>query len=104
MDNILSVQIYADTTGQYSEEEILQMQDTDEGAVISIPVPEKLLKQWWFDCLEFDRQQVPVPEGGWPTVTDDDFYRWWNEESMTQDLDSLYDWLVAHNYHWYRLD
>lgn len=82
----LPVTIYADTTRQYSEEEIEEMMDKELwGQMIEIPVPEDLLKEW------FDG-------------TDEEFWRWFNDESTADDTDTLYDWLVAHNYTWKRLD
>ena len=104
MPDYLPVTIYADTTGQFTEEEIEQMQNSNWGQMIEIPVPADLLKQWWDDCLEFDREYGDEPEDGWGEVTDDDFWRWYKEESTADDCDSLYDWLVDHNYHWKRLD
>lgn len=105
--NYLEVTIYADTTGQYSESEVEIMQRTDN-IMIEIPVPADLLKQWWFDCLEFDRaqpeSQAYKPEDGWPEATDEDFWYWFKEDSVAYDCDSLYDWLVNHNYRWKRLD
>jgi len=103
MNTVLPVTIYADTTGQYSEEELWQMEQYPSGQMIDIPVPEDLLKQWWYDCLDFDREQVPVPEGGWPDVSDSDFYHWLRNEYTADDTQCLYDWLFDHVYHWHRL-
>ena len=106
MSDYLPVTIYADTTGQYSEEEIEKMQDEFWGQMIDIPVPENLLKKWWYECLEFDREWGVgwMPEDGWPEVSDDDFRHWLHAESTADDTNSLYDWLVAHNYTWKRID
>lgn len=105
MPDYLPVTIYADTTGQYSEEEIEEMNGV-WGQMIEIPVPKELLIQWWFDCLEFDRDPEfnEEPDDGWPECTEEDFWRWFNDESTADDADSLYDWLVAYNYCWKRLD
>ena len=108
MPDYLVVTIYADTVDQYTEEEIEELQNSPWGQMIEIPVPADLLKQWWFDCLEFDRAQPEsaycMPEDGWSECTDKDFWQWHNEESTADDCDSLYDWLVAHKYCWKRLD
>ena len=85
MPDYLPVTIYADTTRQFSEDEIEEMQNSTWGQMIEIPVPEDLLKEW------FDG-------------TDEEFWQWFNEESTADDCDSLYGWLVAHNYTWKRLD
>lgn len=104
-EDMLCVTIYADTTRQYSEEEILEMENSDWGQMIEIPVPENLLKQWWFECLEFDRDPAfnNEPEDGWPICTEEDFKHWFVMESTADDCDTLYDWLVNHNYFWKRL-
>lgn len=105
MERLLPVPIYADTTGQYTEDDLDAMEFLPFGQVLEIPVPESLLKAWWYECLQFDREEsCQEPEGGWPPVTDDDFYAWVFEESTADDCDSLYDWLTDHNYYWRRLD
>ena len=86
MPDYLPVTIYADTTGQYSENEIEEMMERDFwGQMIEIPVPENLFKEW------FDG-------------TDEEFWKWFNDESTADDTDTIYDWLVAHNYCWKRID
>ena len=96
MPDYLPVTIYADTTKQYTEEEIEELQDSNWGQMIEIPVPRGLLKQWWYECGN--------SEDGWDECTEHDFWKWFNEESTADDTDTLYDWLVAHNYCWKRLD
>lgn len=105
MEKMLPVTVYADITGQYTDDEIdLETCADLFGNTVEIPVPESLLKQWWYECLEFDREQACfVPEGGWPPVTDFDFYQWVYEESTADDTVSLIDWLSDHRYQWRRL-
>ena len=110
MPDYLPVTIYADTTGLFTEQEIEEMETSSDlfSEMIEIPVPVDLLKQWWYDGLEFDREQGKLegqkPEDGWGEVTDKDFWRWYEEESTADDTNTLYDWLVDHNYLWRRLD
>ena len=107
-NKMLCVTIYADTTDLFTEAEVEEMVNSPAyfTEMIDIPVPEDLLKQWWYDCIEFDRNPdfVEEPEGGWAEATDDDFWKWFKEESTADDTDSLYNWLVAHNYYWRRVD
>lgn len=106
MPDYLPVTIYKDSTDLYTEEEITESIRSnlffDE--MVEIPVPNDLLKQWWYECLEFDRKWGDEPEGGWAPVTDADFLRWVWEESTADDTINLYDWLCDHNYFWKRLD
>ncbi len=106
MPDYLPVTIYKDTTDQYTEEEITEFIRSNLffSEMVEIPVPNDLLKQWWYECLEFDREQGDEPEGGWAPVTDDDFLRWVWKESTADDTQNLYDWLCDHNYFWKRLD
>ena len=106
MPDYLPVTIYKDTTDQYTEEEITEFIRSNLffSEMVEIPVPNDLLKQWWYECLEFDREQGDEPEGGWAPVTDDDFLRWVWKESTADDTINLYDWLCDHGYSWKRLD
>ena len=106
MPDYLPVTIYKDTTDQYTEEEITEFIRSNLffSEMVEIPVPNDLLKQWWYECLEFDREQGDEPEGGWAPVTDDDFLRWVWKESTADDTINLYDWLCDHGYFWKRLD
>ena len=87
LDEIIPVEIYADTTGQFSEEEILAMQESETGAVITIPVPQDLLFAWYAEH----------------PVNNYDFYTWWTRYSITPELDTLYTWLQERGYCWRRL-
>lgn len=88
----LPVTIYADTTDQYTEEEIEEMQGIF-GQMIEIEVPEDLLFQWFVE-QEWEDYSTDIK----------DFYRWVYEESVADDADTLFDWLVAHGFHWKRSD
>lgn len=93
MPDYLPVTIYADTTRQYTEEEIEEMMERDFwGQMIEIPVPENLLFKWWQETFDKD------------CFSRDEFHEWFYEESTADDTDTMYDWLVAHNYTWKRLD
>ena len=99
-ENMLCVTIYTDTTGQYTDEEIDRW-----GNLLDIPVPEDLLWEWYKDCERFDREESCwVPDGGYTDSTYEDFRKWYEEEYTADDVNSLYSWLVAHGYHWKRLD
>ena len=87
LGEIIPVEIYADTTGQFSEEEILAMQESETGAVITIPVPKDLLLAWYAEH----------------PVNNYDFRTWWTRYSITPELDTLYAWLQEHGYCWRRL-
>jgi len=103
MPDYLPVTIYADTTGQYSEEEIEEMMERDFwGQMIDIPVPEDLLFQWWLDDL--DNNRLHLGKHAWQTGDYEEFQRWFHEESTADDTETLYHWLVAHNYNWKRLN
>ena len=94
MPDYLPVTIYADTTRQYSEEEIDEMMNDTWGQMMEIPVPENLLFQWWCDD-QYDNIE---------TATREEFEKWFYEESTADDCDTLYSWLCKHNYFWKRLD
>ena len=83
------VTIYADTTRQYSEEEIEEMMNSTWGQMMEIPVPKDLLFQWFNDHQP---------------STYEEFEHWFYEESTADDCDTLYDWLCEHGYFWKRLD
>lgn len=101
MPGYLPVTIYADTTQQYTEEEIEELQDSSWGQMMEIPVPEDLLFQWWIDDL--DSNELHWDKYKYES-TYKEFKRWFNEESTADDCDTLYGWLKNHNYNWKRLD
>lgn len=101
-DRYLCVTIYADTTRQYSEEEIDEMMNSQWGQMIEIPVPEDLLFRWWLDDL--DSNKTHWGKNAWESGDHEEFLKWFYEESTADDCDTLYDWLVANNYCWKRLD
>ena len=98
---MLPVTIYADTTDQYTEEEIEEMQGVF-GQMIEIEVPEDLLFQWWLEIQSTGGRwfagDTLLPQ------TKEGFLRWVYEESVADDADTLFDWLVAHGFHWKRSD
>jgi len=100
VEKMLPVGIWKDTTGQYSDEEC------DEDNMVTIPVPQDLLWQWYMENAEFDREQCAdqEPEGGWAEITIEDMLRWLWEEYTLDETDGLYYWLAQHNYYWKRLD
>ena len=102
MPDYLPVTIYADTTRQYSEEEIDEMMNDTWGQMMEIPVPEDLLFQWWCDD-QYD-SKLYWGKHAWETATREEFEKWFYEESTADDTDTLYAWLIAHNYFWKRLD
>ena len=89
------VTIYKDTTGQYTEEEC----DLDN--MIEIPVPPALLFQWWIEDLVNNKTYWG---NAWQDGDEESFARWYKEESIADDADTLYSWLCDHNYFWKRLD
>lgn len=107
MPGYLPVTIYADTTHQFSEGEIEEMMNGKWGQMIEIPVPEDLLFQWFFETWNY-AETLKDPEavefGLSMETAKEDFRTWFKEESTADDCDTLYDWLVKHNYCWKRLD
>ena len=91
MPGYLPVTIYADTTNQYTDEEIEEMQNSTWGQMMEIPVPEDLLFRWWQD------------DNYGNSSSREDFNKWFYDESTADDCDTLYNWLVAHNYFWKRI-
>lgn len=107
MPGYLPVTIYADTTRQFSEEEIDKMMRSQWGQMMEIPVPEDLLFQWFFEEWNY-AETLKKPEaiefGLSMETAKSDFATWFYQESTADDCDTLYDWLVSHNYCWKRLD
>lgn len=105
INKMLPVSIYKDSTGQYTDEEVYDPCDPWSN-IMEIPVPQDLLWKWYMECAEFDREQCPEyePEGGWGEITVEDMLRWVWEESTCDETYGLYDWLIAHNYKWTRLN
>ena len=101
-ENMLCVTIYADTTGQYTDEEIEAFESEFWGQMLDIPVPEDLLFCWWMD--DQINNKVHWGTHAWESADYEEFKRWFHEESTADDTDTLYKWLVAHNYYWKRLD
>jgi len=89
-ENMMCVTIYADTTRQFTDEEIESLQNSFWGQMLDIPVPKDLMWQWY--------------KSNEPKATMDEFRTWFYEESTADDCDSLYDWLVAHGYQWKRFN
>ena len=88
-ENMMCVTIYADTTRQFTDEEIEQLQNEFWGQMLDIPVPYELMREWFCEDGKY---------------TEEEFRTWFYEESTADDADGLYDWLVAHNYYWKRLE
>ena len=102
-ERMLGVCVYADITGEYTKEEINDMMDhAPLGQCIYIPVPYDLLFQWYME--QDDLRDYVRREYGKGIKSDEKEFEWWFfNESIADDCDSLYGWLVAHNYIWKRL-
>lgn len=103
MPDYLPVTIFADSTGQYTEEEYC----VDN--LLEIPVPKDLLYQWWIEQWENGNKFYAEFTGdGLLPMDESGFLTWVWEESVADDteldVDTLYDWLKRHNYFWKRLD
>jgi len=106
MPDYLPVTIFADSTGQYTEDECVN------DNLVEIPVPNDLLYQWWIEtCERFGPFEAEFMSDGQIPINEDGFKRWVWEESTAMDTewpccscDTLYDWLRDHNYYWKRLD
>ena len=80
-NKMLTVTVYADTTGYFSEKEINILLDcAGWGNIADILVPEKLLREFY--------EQNEKPEF-------QDFDRWFNEEYTCDDTDGLVDFVIA---------
>jgi len=82
--NMICVPVYADSTGQYIEEEC------DFDNCVNIPVPKDMMLQFFEDIGE--------------PMTEDELNVWEWEESTCDDTIYLMDWLEKHNYNWKRLN
>ncbi len=103
-NKMVCVTIYASDTDLFTEDEINEMVNSVEyyTEMIDIPVPEGLLFQWWLDDL--DNNRLYWGKHAWQTGDYEEFQRWFREESTADDTETLYHWLVAHNYNWKRID
>ena len=101
MPDYYPVTIYKNTTGQYTDDEI-------DDNIVEIPVPKDLILQWFTETWNYDKIDFTDPDVVWFGLTKDtvkeDLKIWLYEESTADDADGLYDWLVAHNYCWKRLN
>lgn len=87
-DKLVSVGMYADTTGLLSDDEMLYDNWVD------VLVPVRLVKKWYEENnLAEDTAnelEIPVSECTWE--------KWLNEVSWGEDTDGLYDFCIANGY------
>ena len=102
MPEFFGITIYKSTTGQYTEEEMEEFENSPDmcSEVVHIPVPRKLLFDWWIEQGEHKREFGV----GYIPETEDGLITWLREEYTWDETYDLYDWLKAHNYYWKRLD
>ena len=97
MKKLLPVTIYADTTGQFTDEEC------DRDNTVEILVPRDLLYQWFVETCQNDGPFFEEFTGTDPIpVTERGFLKWVYAESTADDTVELYHWLNVHGFTWTR--
>jgi hypothetical protein len=79
-EKLIYVDIYADTTGQYTEAEIIRCN------CVSVQIPERIVRQW------FEEKAKPNYDWG------PDFKEWLKDLYTCDDTDGLYQFSVDHGY------
>ena len=77
MTKLIKVSVYKDTTGLFTEEEIL------EDNIMDIELPEGIVKRYFIECcLEDFRSKND-------TVSEDELYQEWMGVNICDDMDGL---------------
>ena len=79
-EKLIYVDIYADTTGQYSEDEVLRCN------CVSVQIPEKIVRLWF--------EEKASERYAWEVT----FEEWLRDYYTCDDTDGLYQFSVEHGY------
>lgn len=79
-EKMIYVDIYADTTGQYTEDEVLRYN------CVSVQIPERIVRLWF--------EEKAKPNYDW----EPDFEEWFKDFYTCDDTDGLYQFSVQCGY------